>query len=82
MGENQTAAQEFVESLADLVPGQAIILSDEKGVAIARAKDYSQLVKEKTPLLVRICNFGEFKGSPEEILEQVKKKAQARAAVA
>lgn len=82
MAENQTAVQEFVESLADLVPSQTIIVANEKGVAFAKGREYSDAVKAKEPIHVRIANFGSFKGSPEEILDAVKTRAAARAALA
>jgi len=82
MAENQSACQEFVESLVALVPSQAIIVSDEKGNVFAKGKEYSDAVKAKAPLMVRIANFGTFKGSPEEILAAVQKRVDARAALA
>ena len=66
--------QDYVAQLAELVPNQAIIVSDVKGVPFAKSREFEQ----ETRVRVRIANFCDWEGTKEEILSKVEAKAKAR----
>jgi hypothetical protein len=75
--------QKFVKKIAALVPNQQISVidtRDERHPEFKHSNDFEECVDSKIKIRVRVANFGDFSGTPDSILADIKKKADARAA--